>query len=614
MRGRKNKRRETGRVARRYVLAGLLVASSQAAIRAESPVITTPVPLSPLPLFAGERQSAGVALNPFCQPAGLKSPRDVDGNAGLAPLLGSRSAGNVIRPFVVAAHEEQSATLGHVVRASGEELRPVARLEDGGMRSYLQPVTGGQVSGGIRANPLSLAGTHSTRSAPVMTDSPHAKSVAVAVDKDTPESASGPVSFSLSDDADEFETIAEASGLDELGSDDAASEPHGIGPVVRPAIDSDETVELRPKSRPVQTWRGDPSRFPEPVTIHPTLVRGSAAGKPIPVPLAEEVGEAGVELEPLESHPVEDSRARLVNGGHRRVEVGRPPVAVDRLATTSLLTGKPRLLVVETDSGASQTGVIEKPASQPAVYVASPPRDPRLASESPTSAVETQVTDPDGRSLLVPAVESGTSGQVSPVGVSTDKRPNQSSDIAGASPPGPTSVSEVSPKLATAQPGIADQPRAVQEPEVFVSRLRLKPTEVRSLKLDRPIGSALSDDLKVCAVIRTGQSQIQLIATGEGTAKLSVITAGEDGKEDVENYEVIVGDMRTSQVESPEATAATLTQTARSAFPGSEVTVDYRSGRLVVTGSVADEGSARRLLRMIRSACSMPVDDKLMVR
>jgi Flp pilus assembly secretin CpaC len=215
---------------------------------------------------------------------------------------------------------------------------------------------------------------------------------------------------------------------------------------------------------------------------------------------------------------------------------------------------------------------------------------------------------------LVSAVESGASGQVSPVGASTDKRLKRSSDSAGTSPPGPTSVSEVLPKLATAQPGIADQPRAVQEPEVFVSRLRLKPTEVRSLKLDRPIGSALSDDLKVCAVIRTGQSQIQLIATGEGTAKLSVITAGEDGKEDVENYEVIVGDMRTSQVESPEATAATLTQTARSAFPGSEVTVAYRSGRLVVTGSVADEGSARRLLRMIRSACSMPVDDKLMVR
>jgi hypothetical protein len=615
MRGRKNKRRETGLVARRYVLAGLLVASSQASLQAETQVIATPVPLSPLPLIAGEGDSAA-ALNPFCQfedlkTVGLKTaghgerPSGLPKPIGLLTSPGSETSWVGASPYVFAAHNESTLATGRVVPVAGEETRPVGRPSGAGVRTAIQPiVAGGQVAGGVRANPIALVTTHSSLPTPIVIGSSRvkAKSVSMAAPQDP---AGGPVSFSLTDDANEFESIGEAEETeeaDECGSDDSPSEAYAIGPVVRPAIDADETVELRPKHRPAQAWRGSESGFPAPVTIEPMSERGVATGKTLPVPLTDEVGDAGIELQRVESRPVVDSGERLVNGGHRRVEVGRPPVVVDRLATTSLLAVTPRLLVVDADSDASQTGRGESLASQPTVSVAAPTRDLPIASESPALAVDTQSDHPAGGSLLVPAAASGTGAQtLADVPVAVD-RVKPSPVIVGATASQRPAVAELSPTP------------AVEEPEVFVSRLRLKPTEVRSLKLDRPIVSAVSDDLKVCAVIQTGPSQVQLIATGQGTAKLAVIAAGENGKEDVENYEVTVGDMRTSQVESPEATAATLTQTARSAFPGSEVRVAYQSGRFVVTGMCTDEGSARRMLRMIRAASSMPVDDKLTVR
>jgi hypothetical protein len=137
---------------------------------------------------------------------------------------------------------------------------------------------------------------------------------------------------------------------------------------------------------------------------------------------------------------------------------------------------------------------------------------------------------------------------------------------------------------------------------------------VRAIKLDSPVSQVQSDNLSVCAAIKAATGQIQLIATGVGSTRLSVHTVGTDGIETVGRYEVTVGDVRSSTVDSQESIAMTLTQTVQSAFPGSNVLVSAEAGRLIVTGSCPDEESARRMLRMIRSVCKAPVVDKVKVR
>lgn len=148
----------------------------------------------------------------------------------------------------------------------------------------------------------------------------------------------------------------------------------------------------------------------------------------------------------------------------------------------------------------------------------------------------------------------------------------------------------------------------------MVTRLHFKPTEVRALKTENTIRKVDVQSNAVCTVLRSGPSQLQLIATGEGVAKLKLWTEDSSGQPQCELYEIHVAAVADAQTSDLQAMAATLTQSVGKAFPNSKVAIRYEGGRLMATGNCQDEESARRILRMVRSACRMPVDDKVLVR
>lgn len=149
---------------------------------------------------------------------------------------------------------------------------------------------------------------------------------------------------------------------------------------------------------------------------------------------------------------------------------------------------------------------------------------------------------------------------------------------------------------------------------VAKANLRFQPTEVRALKVDHPVQRVDVQNTAVCAAVKTGPQQVQLIATGVGKTKLTLWTVDAAGQEQGELYEIHVTDTRTAQADDAQSLAATLTQSIETAFPMSRIVVHYQNGRLLISGSCPDEDSARRILRMVRSACAMPVDDKITVR
>jgi Flp pilus assembly secretin CpaC len=106
----------------------------------------------------------------------------------------------------------------------------------------------------------------------------------------------------------------------------------------------------------------------------------------------------------------------------------------------------------------------------------------------------------------------------------------------------------------------------------------MKRTEVRALKIDGEIRKVQVGDSSICAALAAGPSQLQLIGARDGVTRLAVWTASSDGKEQKSVYQVRVGETIADNPNDPIRIANTLTRTARSAFPDSNVTVRPEQG------------------------------------
>jgi hypothetical protein len=225
------------------------------------------------------------------------------------------------------------------------------------------------------------------------------------------------------------------------------------------------------------------------------------------------------------------------------------------------------------------------------------------------------------RTLLVPLNSSGDSRPVSAT------RETDARIVKGARPRVEVGVLPVQIERGAHSGPIVSSPIAelIQEPKPKLESettfdspdlvtLDMKRTEVRALKIDGEIRKVQVGDSSICAALAAGPSQLQLIGARDGVTRLAVWTASSDGKEQKSVYQVRVGETVTDNPNDPVRMSNTLTRTAKSAFPESNITVRPEQGKLIVEGTCSDQESAKQVLRMIRSACLLPVIDKLSIR
>ena len=153
----------------------------------------------------------------------------------------------------------------------------------------------------------------------------------------------------------------------------------------------------------------------------------------------------------------------------------------------------------------------------------------------------------------------------------------------------------------------------VSHPEAATTVLAMKRTEVRSLNLKAEIRKVQVGDGSVCSVVAASSKQLQLIGTRDGVTRLAVWSG--DGETQIKNmYEIRVGQPKRNEPGQPEAIAATLTHSTKTAFPNSDLRVRYEKNQMIVEGTCDTDESAKQALRMIRSACLIPVIDKISIR
>lgn len=149
--------------------------------------------------------------------------------------------------------------------------------------------------------------------------------------------------------------------------------------------------------------------------------------------------------------------------------------------------------------------------------------------------------------------------------------------------------------------------------------LYLSLAQVRSLTIGGLVRDVQVADQNICQAFASGPNQLKLIGTGNGVTRL-VVWASPDAKDSVDSSPR----MRAFEIHVREEVAAgggvaldrttMLNQSIAQAFPSVDVVVQTRRGELVVSGACESEATAKKIVRMVRKTCSVPVHDELVVR
>jgi hypothetical protein len=139
--------------------------------------------------------------------------------------------------------------------------------------------------------------------------------------------------------------------------------------------------------------------------------------------------------------------------------------------------------------------------------------------------------------------------------------------------------------------------------------------KVRSLTVGGNIDRFEVEDEGICQVLRSRANELKLIGIQNGTTRLIVhaTTAG-SSQVQARGFEIRVSEAGT-QTASPLADhCARLNHSLAQAFPRCQVTLSVDRNRLIVAGNCDSNETAREILRMVRKACLVPVQDQLVIQ
>ena len=180
----------------------------------------------------------------------------------------------------------------------------------------------------------------------------------------------------------------------------------------------------------------------------------------------------------------------------------------------------------------------------------------------------------------------------------------------------PATGAEMPITEASAEP-IAAPPAKLKLPEGtrFVP-LQINLASVRSLTLGGTLQDLHVMDDSVCQAVATAPNQVKLIGTGNGVTQL-VLWAESENESGQTRRQLRAFEIRVDDHTAAAAADDSLDMLGRSigtTFPTADVSLAHNGDRLHVTGHCRTESDAKKILRMVRRTCLMPVVDDLTVR
>lgn len=357
--------------------------------------------------------------------------------------------------------------------------------------------------------------------------------------------------------------------LSDFPGKESFENPGSVG-VASPLVGSAVAPTLEDaKATPKKMWKGEsPVSTGQPAAA-PKLTKMPALGRILPVPVADplrnEPSEVAMPTAAVKNKPIrsEVAEALIVNGARPKVAVSKPPIAIERVIKLT-------------------PDWLKEPARKTDDVVTTPVTDQGLAKAETKASAEPIAAPTASETKLPSSLASGSAPKV------TDRSNGGAPD---------SKVAETADHTAE-----------------LIGQIRLRPTEVRSIKLPGKVQAIRSSAPKTCTVLVTTAGQMQVIATGEGIARLTLELNEGNFPNRLVAYEVQVDRTPANVSESHESIAQKLTETIRLTFPSANAEIRCVPSGLEVVGNCPDENTAKQLLRMVRSACPLAINDRLTVR
>ncbi|TWU50927.1 hypothetical protein Poly51_42200 [Rubripirellula tenax] len=178
----------------------------------------------------------------------------------------------------------------------------------------------------------------------------------------------------------------------------------------------------------------------------------------------------------------------------------------------------------------------------------------------------------------------------------------------------------------TTEPVASQGPSPEQIAELTAAKaasvpLYLSRAQVRSLTIGGDIRHVDVANKNVCQAFASGPNQLKLIGTGNGVTQLVIWAtpdaaakkAGGNGAPRMRMFDIHVQEVNANGGDEPDRTAL-LNQSIRRAFPEVDVVVHARGGELIVAGACQSDDTAKKIVRMVRKTCLVPVRDEIVVR
>ncbi len=595
------------RSTRRKALAAALLLSSPMVI-ADQPEPTNALKMPPLPVHEVDVQQVAnheVYDNPFCEP------------------------------------ELQPIRQGKVKQASSE-IRSAVRLKDAGRVIGLRPISGDMP---INVRPPALkieAPSVSAVQENPMIRSEHRENSNL-VDVSLPANPSNSELLTLPEPApvpvaDQKEAIDSVESIQNVMMPIVPTEPVVVAApthrsiLVKPGANSTEArvvpakpMELAPKAAPAEVANQGP-------------VQRAIVSTPAAAPLAAEPPAAATNA-PVQIAPAPMAPAPQVAVDQVEAKPSPNPVyfsmsdsSTSKSAVTEKVDQQDNERSIQSPSDIAPN--IVKPVviakrdgalSDPVVAIAPDMTDALDSSDAPVKAERQKLAVSSDAVAIPKPIVARTVSSKSRDGkalLSTHKR--YRAPVAVDAPP--VAITNSGPQLLTESAAMARDAVKIAKP-VNVSqqtkqsnsneltKLHLTRAQVRSLTIGGMVRRVNVVNKNVCQAITAGPNQLKLIGTGNGVTRLVVWadTAG-NSKTRARAFEVHVQDAVETTGGSVGDKTQMLNRSIYNAFPTSNISVQEYRDRLIVSGECDTEEEAKKIIRMVRKTCLIPVRDEIKVR
>ena len=146
------------------------------------------------------------------------------------------------------------------------------------------------------------------------------------------------------------------------------------------------------------------------------------------------------------------------------------------------------------------------------------------------------------------------------------------------------------------------------------TKLHIARAQVRALNIPGQLHRISLSDESVCQAFASGPGQLKLIGVGQGVTRLVVWSNNEQRASSVRTYDIYVNDAVEAAGDTVGEKVLLLNRSMATAFPHASVQVRQYRDQLVVVGHCQDNETAKKIVRMVRKTCLIPVQDEIKVR